>query len=242
MKMRKIDLEAERIFENRKALGDDVRASQNKFYWATDLDTEAHKEETFKVIKNKNILEIGCASGYDAANYTEYANSYLGLDISDEAINNCKALELKNAEFICVDGHILPVGDQTLDYVIVTSLLHHLDIKKTFSEIARVLKHDGSLIFLEPLGTNPLFQIYRFLTPKARTVDERPFTFGDLSLMQSYFVFKEVRWFGFLNILSAYIRIEGIRKLLTSIDRVLSKTFLKYFFWQFSGVAKKLKK
>ena len=166
----------------------------------------------------------------------------MGLDISDEAINNCKALELKNAEFICVDGHILPVGDQTLDYVIVTSLLHHLDIEKSFSEIARVLKHDGSLIFLEPLGTNPLFQIYRFLTPKARTVDERPFTFGDLSLMQSYFVFKEVRWFGFLNILSAYIRIEGIRKLLTSIDRVLSKTFLKYFFWQFSGVAKKLNK
>ena len=240
--MRKIDLEAERIFENRKALGEDVRASQNKFYWATDLDTEAHKEETFKVIKNKNILEIGCASGYDATNYTEYANSYVGLDISNEAINNCKALELKNAEFICVDGHILPVGDQTLDYVIVTSLLHHLDIEKSFSEIARVLKHDGSLIFLEPLGTNPLFQIYRFLTPKARTVDERPFTFGDLSLMQSYFVFKEVRWFGFLNILSAYIRIEGIRKLLTSIDRVLSKTFLKYFFWQFSGVAKKLNK
>tara|TARA_B100000686_G_C16767036_1_gene962538 strand:- start:177 stop:899 length:723 start_codon:yes stop_codon:yes gene_type:complete len=240
--MRKIDLEAERIFENRKALGDDVRASQNKFYWATDLDTQAHKEETFKVIKNKNILEIGCASGYDAVNYAEYANSYLGLDISDEAINNCKALELKNAEFICVDGHILPVGDQTLDHVIVTSLLHHLDIKKTFSEIDRVLKHDGSLIFLEPLGTNPLFQIYRFLTPKSRTLDERPFTFGDLSLMQSYFIFKEVRWFGFLNILSAYIRIEGIRKLLTSIDRVLSKTFLKYFFWQFSGVAKKLKK
>jgi len=240
--MRKIDLAAERIFENRKALGGGVRASQNKFYWATDIETQAHKEDTFKAIKNKDILEIGCASGYDAINYTKYANSYMGLDISDEAINNCKALELKNAEFMCVDGHIIPMGDQTLDYVIVTSLLHHLDIKETFSEIGRVLKHDGSLIFLEPLGTNPLFQIYRLLTPKSRTVDERPFTFGDLSLMQSHFVFKEIRWFGFLNILSAYIRIEGIRKFLTSIDRVLSKTFLKYFFWQFSGVAKKLKK
>ncbi len=240
--MRKIDLNAERIFENRKALGEDVRASQNKFYWATDLETDSHKRDTFKLIKNKDILEIGCASGYDAINFTKYANSYIGLDISDEAINNCKALELKNAKFICVDGHIIPMGDQTLDYVIVTSLLHHLDIDKTFREIDRVLKQDGSLIFLEPLGTNPLFQIYRFLTPKARTADERPFTFGDLALMQRYFVFNEVRWFGFFNILSAFIRIEGIRKLLTSTDRVLSKTFLKYFFWQFSGVAKKLKK
>tara|TARA_Y100000746_G_C15441145_1_gene422948 strand:- start:169 stop:891 length:723 start_codon:yes stop_codon:yes gene_type:complete len=240
--MRKIDIEAERVFENRKALGEDIRAAQNKFYWATDIDTKAHKEDTLKAINNKDILEIGCASGGDASDYVNYANSYIGLDISDEAIKNCKALELKNAEFFCVDGHIIPLEDQTLDYVVVTSLLHHLDIEKTFSEIDRVLKEGGSLIFLEPLGTNPLFQIYRFLTPKARTDDERPFTFGDLRLMQSYFTFNEVRWFGFLNILSAYIRIDAIRKLLTTFDRFLSKTFLKYFFWQFSGVAKKIQK
>ena len=105
--MRKIDLDAERIFENRKALGEDVRASQNKFYWATDLETDSHKRDTFKLIKNKDILEIGCASGYDAINFTKYANSYIGLDISDEAINNCKALELKNAEFICIDENVV---------------------------------------------------------------------------------------------------------------------------------------
>lgn len=121
--------------------------------------------------------------------------------------------------------------------MIVNSLIHHLNLESTFAEIDRVLKTTGKLIFREPLGTNPRFQIYRFLTPKARTDDERPFTFSDIRLMESYFAFSEVRWLGFLVILEAFVKSERLRGLLTRSDDALARTPLKFAFWQFSGVA-----
>ena len=54
--MRKIDIEAERVFENRKAIGEPVRAKQSKYYWATEIPTRAHNDLTFGEIKGKNIL------------------------------------------------------------------------------------------------------------------------------------------------------------------------------------------
>ena len=78
-------------------------------------------------------------------------------------------------EVLCVDAHNIPIEDTSFDCVIVNSLLHHLDLKKALKEIHRVTKKDGYLIFKEPLGTNIFFQIYRKLTPNARTPDEKPF-------------------------------------------------------------------
>ena len=170
--MRKIDLEAERLYENRKAVGESPRAAQSKFYWATEIQTTEHDELTFKEISGKVVLEVGCASGADALVYSEFVSSYMGVDISDEAISNCRKLGIDNAEFYCTDGHKLPVDDEAVDCVIVNSLLHHMDLTTAFTEIRRVLRTGGTLIFREPLGTNPFFQLYRLLTPSARTVDE----------------------------------------------------------------------
>lgn len=236
--MRKIDLEGERLYENKKALGEQTHTAQSKFYWATDIPTSAHYDLTNDKIKGKDILEVGCASGTDALRYSEYANNYIGVDISDEAIHNCQKLEIENAAFYCTDGHSLPVDDNAVDCVIVNSLLHHMDLTTSLTEIRRVLKQGGVLIFREPLGTNIFFQIYRWLTPSARTPDERPFTFGDLRIMSSFFDLKKVQWFGFTNIASAYFKSIKLRYILTKLDQIMSRTPLKYFYWQFAGVAK----
>jgi SAM-dependent methyltransferase len=236
--MRKIDLDAEATFENRKASGEGVRSAQDKFYWATALPEADHKKLTLTKIANGSVLEIGCASGYDAKIYAGTANKYIGVDISDVAIGNCRAMNVKNAEFYCTDGHKLPLADSSVDFVIVNSLLHHLDLEIALAEISRVLTRNGRLIFKEPLGTNFAFQIYRWLTPSARTVDERPFTFADIKLIRRYFDFEEVTWYGFLSIGSAFFRSSALRIILTRTDKLLSSTPLKYFFWQFSGVAR----
>ena len=81
------------------------------------------------IIEGAKVLEIGCASGHDAKDYCKYSKSYIGVDISDVAIQNCNALLIKNAKFYCVDGHRLPADDKSLDFVIVNSLLHHLDLE-----------------------------------------------------------------------------------------------------------------
>ncbi len=237
--MRKINLANEKNFENRKSLGEDIRNAQSKYYWATQIPTDAHKAATLSEITDKNVLEIGCSSGYDAKIYADHVKSFIGVDISNEAIRIAQGLKLKNSEFFCTDGHNLPVPDFSMDCVIVSSLLHHLDLDQSLAEISRVLKDDGILIFREPLGTNPFFQLYRFFSPSARTADERPFTFNDLSIMNKYFTLNDVRWFGFTSIISAFIKSQQLRDCLTDFDELLSKTPLKFFYWQFSGFAKK---
>ncbi len=237
--MRKIDLYSEKNFENNKQRNLYARADQKKFYWAVEIPTEIHNKRICKKIKGKNILEIGCSHGELAILYSKYFKSYLGLDISDLAINNAKSLKLNSAKFICCDAHNLPAESESFDCVIVNSLLHHLDLQKVLKEIHRVLKNDGYLIFKEPLGINPIFEMYRRLSPSARTADERPLKIQDIKLMKKYFYLNDIKYFGFLNIISAFLKLKFLRRILTIFDIYLSKTFMKFFFWQIAGFAKK---
>ncbi len=240
--MRKIDLKAEQTFENLKVSGNSPRKAQGKFYWATDLEKNRHDQKSLSVIAGKTVLEIGCSSGVMAAKYSQRASHVTGVDISDEGIEKARQRDIPNARFECCDAHALPFGDNSFDVVIVNSLLHHLDLKASFEEISRVLNAQGVLIYREPLGTNPLFQLYRSLTPASRTEDERPFTFADLRLFRQYFNLVDMRWFGFFSLASAFHQKEWLREKTTALDHLLSKTPLRYFFWQISGVARKSNK
>ena len=86
-----------------------------------------------------------------------------------------------------MDAHTLEFEDGTFDLVFGTGILHHLDLKVAISEVKRVLKPGGQAIFFEPLGTNPVGNLVRVLTPRARTVDERPLSMSDLRLLKSNF-------------------------------------------------------
>ncbi|MEO0343075.1 MAG: class I SAM-dependent methyltransferase [Pseudomonadota bacterium] len=233
--MRNIDIDQERAFENQKVTDGSPRKSQSRFYWAVDLPTKAHFDRSLARIRGLKALEVGCSSGEDAVLYAASAKRFVGVDLSDEAIFVARSRNIENAEFHCTDAHILPFGDAEFDVVIVNSLLHHLDLDVALTEIQRVLTPKGVLVFREPLGTNPLFQLYRYLTPNARTIDERPFTFADLRLLKSKYDVQESDWFGFFNIVSAFGGSKKLRAILTDLDAVLAKTPIKYFFWQFAG-------
>lgn len=237
-----IDLEAERLFENEKVLNGDLRVKQSKFYWATEIAREAHYRKIQEACDGKNILEIGCSVGKNAESLDPVVNHYTGVDISDAAIELARDRGLPNSTFLQTDGHHLPFPDGKFDCVVTDSLLHHLSLKVALPEISRILKPGGTLLFFEPLGINPLFKLYRLATPRARTRDERPLLPGDLALIRSHFVLQQIAWSGFLSILSAFIRRDSVRLALTNADQLLSRTPVKYFFWQISGVARKPEK
>lgn len=238
--VRKINIENERQFENRKVLEGDVRAAQSKFYWATMLKMDQFNSTVAKLISGKQILEIGCSSGGTAQEYCKSCEHLTGVDVSDEGIKAAKALNLDNAIFEVCDAHHLPFKDGQYDVVIVSSLLHHLDLEVALTEIRRVLKVGGLLLAREPLGTNPVFNFYRLLTPDVRTEDERPFTHGDLKLMNEKFLPTNVVFFGLTSVLTAFIQSTRLRYLLTRFDELLAKTPIKYLCWQFWGVYKKI--
>jgi len=233
--MRHIDLEIERDFENSKVHDESIRRDQSKYYWATQLNKERHEQFIYQKISGKKILEIGSSQGYDAIKYVKYCSEYTGVDISNEAVNISNNKNIDRCEFITCDAHELPFEKEVFDFVIVNSLLHHMNLKVVLKEISRVLKNDGGLFFREPLGINPLFQTYRKSTPEARTEDEKPFDFSDLQLMKQYFQISDTNYFGFLSLFTAFIKSNSLRFLLTSFDELISYTPLKYYFWQISG-------
>ena len=237
--MREIDIEKEKEFENQKVTDSTSRKPAHKYYWATGIPIQRHVARTLKRIEGAKVLEIGCSSGHHSIPYAKAAASFVGIDISDKAIELANSRNLPNAEFLCVDGHHLSFGNEEFDCVIVDSLLHHLDLGQSLREISRVLRPGGSLLFREPLGTNPFFQLYRWGSPSARTTDERPFTFSDLRLLRSHFDLQDVDWFGLFSMFSAFGRKESLRRVLTGVDRILALTPVRIFFWQIAGAAVK---
>lgn len=48
--MRKIDLNKERVFENKKQTNKNLRTNQHKFYWANEITSRDHNLKTFNKI------------------------------------------------------------------------------------------------------------------------------------------------------------------------------------------------
>lgn len=236
---RKIDLAKERDFENSKMTSVLVRQNQSKFNWAVRLKTDEHSSFVKTFLPSKKVIEIGCSAGQFAEQIALLASSYVGVDVSDKAIAVAVEKNLPNAAFRVLDAHRLDYSDGQFDIMIVNSLLHHLDLSVALPEFNRVLCSRGILLFREPLGGNLLMNLYRTITPSSRTPDERPLTKEDLELFSKYFCIEEATYVGFSNLISSVIRLNILRKVLTAVDEIVAKTFLRKYYWQIMGAAVK---
>ena len=82
-----------------------------------------------------------------------------------------------------MDAHRLEFSDSSLDVVFGVAILHHLEFARAMSEIHRVLRKGGKIVFVEPLRHNPVARLIRYFTPQARTPDELPLGRPELRLL-----------------------------------------------------------
>lgn len=164
------------------------------------------REKYIRTLDGKIVLDYGCGQGEMALRYLHAgAKKVYGIDISERYIRSATD-RMRNAgvseesyEFRVMDAHNLEFGDETFDSVIGNGILHHLDIPTATNEIKRVLKNTGFAMFQEPLIGTPLMRFFRFLTPSARTPDERPLSESDLTFLESMFDIAESYYFGALT-------------------------------------------
>lgn len=224
-------LAREKEYHN-KAFAEDIRKSVDKYYDTITLSRARYYSLIHADAKGKRLLEYGCGPGSKAFDLAASGAEITGIDISDVAIQ-IAADEAKTrgvvAEFKVMNAEVLEYPNQYFDRIIGSAIIHHLDLHKAYAEIARCLKKEGNAVFIEPLGHNPIINLYRKLTPKLRTEDEHPLKVEDIYLAKNYFEVVDVRYFHLFSIASVVFRntflFKPVLNALDGLDALLFKVF-----------------
>jgi len=180
----------------------------------------------------KYILDYGCGDGSESLIFQKKSYQVLGFDISESGIRKAyikiKENKIKNISFSVMDCENLSFKDNVFDIIFGRGILHHIDIKKAFKEIIRVLKPNGYVVFLEPLGINPLFKYLRKLLPSIETKGEHPLVIDDFKLFRSLFINSTFKFFHLFSILSSILyKFNFYIKLFNKLHMIEEKIFLK---------------
>ncbi|GAG19832.1 unnamed protein product, partial [marine sediment metagenome] len=119
-------------------------------------------------------------------------------------------------------------------------ILHHVDLAASLKELNRVLKEGGKAFFTEPLGHNPILNIYRMLTPQLRSKNEKPLVFKQFELILDHFPrFKHHEYYltAILAVAFHFINLDHLmlksRDLLFRFDKEILRIlpFLRRYCW-----------
>lgn len=122
--------------------------------WLSDIHDQL-KEATGDW-ENKNILDVGCATGRLLLRGVEDATKVVGIDLSESMVTAARELFHEKgfadkAEFFVADAYTLPFGEQEFDLVLSTCVLFLLpEPEKGLKEMVRVVKDKGKIAMLNP--------------------------------------------------------------------------------------------
>jgi ubiquinone/menaquinone biosynthesis C-methylase UbiE len=197
-------------------------------------------------LTNKKVLDFGCGSGWQSKIFAGKGADVWAFDISEEAAK--QANQLVNKLHLSNKVHVHQMAAEKLsfqsnkfDMVIGNAILHHLDVKLALDEIHRILRRGGKAYFLEPLGHNPLVNLYRKFTPVIRTKDEVPLRIEYFEIIRKkfsrfnhdeYYLLTLMSFFWYFIIRNDKLLLRT-RTLLFKLDRMLLKIFphLKKYCW-----------
>lgn len=211
-----------------KAFSEGTRKEADKYYAIFEKLYAFAKEAITRNISGKKALEYGCGPGSYAFSLAEAGADVTAIDISDVAIEIVKSIAQEKGlqgNFKVMNAEELEFEDNSFDLICGTAILHHLDLEKAYAEIARTLKQDGRSIFLEPLGHNPIINLYRKLTPAMRTEDEHPLLMNDIRLAKKFFKDVNVHYFHLTTLFAVPFRNTIFFKPLLNIFNTLDKIF-----------------
>lgn len=99
---------------------------------------------------NKSVLDFG--SGIGSSSYLFDSANYLGVEPDPRRVAYARRLH-PGYQFRVLEENRLPVADQSVDYILIIAVLHHIpmaDLPRYLEEFRRVLKPYGKILVMEP--------------------------------------------------------------------------------------------
>ena len=148
-----------------------VKGEKKHFTTYRESSSTSEAKEILKQIswKSKNILDVGCGTGFFAYNAAKKGANVLGIDFSEEAIEIAKSqYSHRNLDFKMID---IDKITEKFDVIVSNGTLEHLDDPlKTLQLFKKHLNPKGCIIISSPNWTNPrgyilLTLLYLFKAP-----------------------------------------------------------------------------
>jgi SAM-dependent methyltransferase len=214
---------SEQRFHDERFASDEARVS-GFAYSITGSSASAYHDLVGELVRpGTKVLELGCGDHSQAWERATVGADVLAIDISQVAVDAAtrRAADegFSGLSFRQMNAEELELDDSSVDLVIGSGILHHLDTPRAMAEIARVLRAGGDGVFLEPLGHNPLLRAYRRITPGDRTPDEHPLVRRDLDAMSEWFGTVDLKFFHLLSLAAlAALKSDAFDELLHRLD------------------------
>ena len=244
--------ETERIYHN--LIRDDTLRSDttrysfltaNKKYYSVVRKSRIMVEDWLRTrIQGRKVLDYCCGNGemaiWMAQNLAEQVHAN---DISNISVENGKKRAKKDGVsvfFHVMDAEQLAFPDSNFDIVYESGVLHHLNLSKAYSEIARVLRPGGEAICVEALRHNPFIHYYRKRTPNLRTEWEAKNILGKEDIYSANAWFQKIEilgWFHLASLAAVPLRTSplfgAVLSSLEAIDDLLLRMpGLRWWAWQ----------
>ena len=219
----------------------------NKKYYDATQHSKDYVDEWIRTnARGKVFLDYACGNGANAIKAAQAGAALaIGLDISPVSVENARADARAAgvaANTFCVqaDAENTKLPENSIDAVICSGMLHHLDLSYACPELRRILAPGGVLLAVEALDYNPAIKAYRKLTPAMRTEWEAAhiLSLKDVKFAKRFFEVGEVRYWHITSIIGPHMR--PLMPLLEGIDRVLTRIpFVQLMAWIFTFELKK---
>lgn len=217
-----------------------------KYYQATSASHEYTRKWIAKNAKGKVFLDYACGNGVNAMHAARSGAALsLGFDISPVSVQNARN-DAKNdglssnTLFFQADAENTKLPSNSVDTIICSGMLHHLDLSYAFPELRRILVPGGKILAIEALDYNPAIKMYRWLTPAMRTEWEKAhiLSLDDVKFAKRFFDVGEIRYWHILGIAAPHV--GAFAPVLHAADRMLEKIpVIRLMAWIFTFELKK---
>ncbi len=234
-----------------------ARITRNKRFYSINRTSLGFQRDWFAeyCANGAEALDFCCGGGLASLTMAECGARVTGIDISTLSVETARA---RLAEHGFADQSRFEVGDaentgfpdSSFDVILCCGVLHHLDVNKAYPELARILRPGGSILCVEALAHNPVFQFYRRMTPHMRTAWETDHILSrrEIKLASRYFDQVSPHFFHLAGLAAVPLRNSPVAfnvalRSLDALDRVILKIpGLRWWAWQCLFVLSKPKK